>query len=69
MVLPFARGRSRANDAPPTWVFAVLLIVPRRKRASHAPLAGNMQSAGDAAGGRLCTFNEPHGLHISARYN
>ena len=41
MVLPFARGRSRANDAPPTWVFAVLLIVPRENACPHEGRRGH----------------------------
>ena len=41
MVLPFARGRSRANDAPPTWVFAVPLIVPRENACPHEGRGGH----------------------------
>lgn len=54
MVLPFARGRSRANDAPPTWVFAVLPIVPRGDGAKLAPKPATTQSSGDPAGSSAC---------------
>lgn len=70
MVLPFARGRSRANDAPPTWVFAVPLIVPRGDGAKLAPQACHHAIIGRSGGlERLCTFNERHVLNISDRYN